>query len=276
MPRKSKETHTSTIIQQQSVRQMFSRITGVYDFMNRFLSFGRDRSWRGNLVRRLDGDLWEVLDLCAGTGDLALECRRAGKGRLLVAADFCPEMLRVAKRKAGTLAKLEADESARPPIHFQLRALHLTTADALRLPFSAGAFDAVIIGFGIRNLSDLDRGLQEIGRVLRPAGQLAVLDFFGDAPGAPSEVSPRIRPEDSPAACGPSRPVRWYLECILPTLGRLFGRDAAAYSYLSSSRKRFVSAGEFARILADHGYEEIAIERQTLGVAHIVGGRRPL
>ena len=101
----------------RQVRSMFARISGVYDFMNHFLSLNRDRAWRRDVVGRLDADAWEVLDLCAGTGDLALEAVRQGRGRAWIAADFCPEML------AGSRGKRGADQ------------LRLAAADAMALPF---------------------------------------------------------------------------------------------------------------------------------------------
>jgi demethylmenaquinone methyltransferase/2-methoxy-6-polyprenyl-1,4-benzoquinol methylase len=229
-----------------NVRAMFARISGVYDTMNHALSLNLDRRWRRNLLRHLDRDVWEVLDLCAGTGDLGLACLDAGKGRLVVAADFCQEMLRAAAHKMNG------------------RALCPAAADALQLPFRDAVFDAVIVGFGVRNYVDLGRGLQEITRVLRPAGQLLVLDFFGDDHRA---SGPRR---------GPAPPLRRLLGLALPLAGRLWGRDGPAYAYLARSMAGFLSVAGFAAMLSQAGYLEIFVERQTLGIAHVIGGRRPL
>ena len=228
------------------VRAMFARIAGVYDFMNHALSLNRDRAWRRSLVERLDVDAWEVLDLCAGTCDLALACAAAGRGRELFAADFAPAMLRAGAAKPGA------------------GGLALAAADALALPFADGSFDAVLVGFGVRNLADVRAGVAEAARVLRPGGQLLVLEFFRADPAAAGEER------------GAPRPVRWALDRLLPLLGRFLGRDGPAYAYLSGSMAAFLSPGEFVRLLADAGFEESFVARRTLGIAHLVGARRPV
>lgn len=227
----------------REVRSMFARISGVYDFMNHFLSLNRDKAWRKNVARRVDSDAWEVLDLCAGTGDLALTIRKAGKGRQWIAADFCPEML------LGSRGKAAADE------------LQLAAADALNLPFGDRKVDAVTVGFGVRNFADVRRGLSEIKRVLRPGGQLFVLEFFRDDPDAQGDDR------------GVRGPLRFGLNTVVPALGKVVGRDSSAYQYLPSSMGEFLTAREFAALLEEFGFEEVFVERQTFGIAHIVGGR---
>lgn len=229
----------------REVRSMFARISGVYDFMNHLLSFNRDRAWRRNLVARLEADVWEVLDLCAGTGDLALAARKGGKGRAWIAADFCPEML------AGSRGKPGAQD------------LSLTAADALNLPFAEHCVDAVTVGFGVRNFADVRRGLEQITTTLRPGGQLLVLEFFRDDPGAGGEGR------------GVPSVLRWGLNTLIPLLGRLVGRDGAAYNYLPGSMGEFLTTTEFAALLEEYGYRDVFVERQTFGIAHIVGGRLP-
>ncbi len=229
----------------REVRSMFARISGVYDFMNHFLSLNRDKAWRRNVVARLDRDTWEVLDLCAGTGDLALACVAGDRGRTWLAADFCPEMLTGAKGKAGA------------------EQLQLSAADAMNLPFAENSVDAVTVGFGVRNFADVRRGLREITRVLRPGGQLLVLEFY----------------RDDQAATGEGRGVpgliRFGLNTIIPLLGKLVGRDSAAYSYLPDSMGEFLTPDEFAALLTEFGFSAVFVERQTFGIAHIVGGRTP-
>ncbi len=229
----------------REVRTMFARISGVYDFMNHLLSLNRDKAWRKNVVARLDQDTWEVLDLCAGTGDLALACVAGEKGRTWIAADFCYEMLLGAHGKQG------ADQ------------LQLSAADAMNLPFTENSVDAVTVGFGVRNFADVRRGLQEITRVLRPGGQLMVLEFY----------------RDNPTAGGDGRGVpgliRFGLNTIIPLLGKLVGRDSAAYSYLPNSMGEFLTPDEFAALLEEFEFTEVFVERQTFGIAHIVGGRTP-
>ena len=222
---------------------MFARISGVYDFMNHLLSLNRDKAWRRNVVARLDADAWEILDLCAGTCDLALEAVRAGRGRTWIAADFCPEMLE------GSRGKKRAGE------------LQLSAADAMNLPFGENTVDAVTVGFGVRNFADVKRGLGEISRVLRPGGQLMVLEFYRDDPDGAGE------------ARGVPGIIRFGLNTVIPALGRLVGRDGAAYKYLPSSMGEFLTPDEFAALLREFGFEDVFIERQTFGIAHIVGGR---
>lgn len=227
----------------REVQSMFARISGVYDFMNHLMSFNRDKAWRKNVVARLDQDTWEVLDLCAGTGDLALTAVAAGKGRAWIAADFCPEMLH------GAHGKPNAEH------------LSLSAADAMNLPFAENSVDAVTVGFGVRNFADVPRGLQEIKRVLRPGGQLMVLEFYRDDCQGEGEAK------------GVPGIIRFGLNTVIPLLGRIVGRDSAAYSYLPNSMGEFLTPVEFSKLLQDVGFFETAIERQTFGIAHIVGGR---
>lgn len=233
----------------RSVRAMFARISGVYDFMNHLLSLNRDRQWRRNLAAHVDPGCNVGLDLCAGTGDLALACIRANPVDPVdqtghwVAADFCPEML------AAGQGKRSADR------------LFPSAADAMQLPFCRAGFDAVTVGFGVRNFADVRRGLTEIVRVLKPGGQVLVLDFFRYDPGAAG------------SARGPASWVRSGLNGVVPLMGKLIGGDGSAYGYLPSSMQEFLSPGEFAELLGEYGFEAVFIERQTLGIAHIVGGR---
>jgi len=227
----------------REVRSMFARISGVYDFMNHFLSLNRDKAWRKRVAVRIDADAWEILDLCAGTGDLALTCRAAGRGRTWIAADFCPEMLEGSAGKNGA------------------RDLQLAAADAMNLPFADRKVDAVTIGFGVRNFADVRRGLAEIKRVLRPGGQLLVLEFFRDDPTAHGDDR------------GVRGPLRFGLNTVVPAMGKVVGRDGSAYRYLPSSMGEFLTAREFAGLLEEFGFTDTFVERQTFGIAHIVGGR---
>jgi demethylmenaquinone methyltransferase/2-methoxy-6-polyprenyl-1,4-benzoquinol methylase len=228
----------------REVRSMFARISGVYDFVNHLLSFNRDKAWRKNVVARLDHDVWEVLDLCAGTGDLALAAVKGGKGRVWIAADFCPEML------VGSRGKDGAEH------------LQLSAADAMNLPFADNKVDAVTVGFGVRNFADVRRGVAEISRVLRPGGQLVVLEFYRDDPPAIGEGR------------GVPGLIRFGLNRVIPLIGKIVGRDGAAYRYLPSSMGEFLTPDEFGGLLVELGFEDVFIERQTFGIAHIVGGRK--
>lgn len=229
----------------RAVRSMFARISGVYDLMNHLLSLNRDRQWRRHVVACLDADANEVLDLCAGTGDLALTGVQKGRGRAWIAADFCPEMLQGVHGKKGS------------------DALMLSAADAMNLPLAKACVDAVTVGFGVRNFADIRQGVAEMARVLRPGGQVLVLEFF----------------KDDRSADGPHKGVpailRFGLNTVIPWVGRVVGRDQAAYSYLPNSMDAFLTTGEFVSALEDQGFIDTFVQRQTFGIAHIVGGRLP-
>lgn len=197
------------------VRDMFDRITPVYDLMNRVMTLGLDRRWRrlaaAAAVR--PGDC--VLDACCGTGDLALADLAAGGA--VTGLDFSPRMLERARAKSA--------------------AVEWVRGDALALPFADGAFDAATIGFGVRNLSDLERGLCELRRVLRPGGRLACLEI--------------TRPT------GALRPFfRVWFEGVVPLLGRLIP-GGEAYAYLPASVRRFPGPEELAAICARAGFSQI-------------------
>ncbi|MFH1843833.1 MAG: ubiquinone/menaquinone biosynthesis methyltransferase [bacterium] len=244
----------------RAVRTMFARIVPVYDFMNHFLSLNRDRAWRRDLVRCIDTNATSVLDLCTGSGDLALDCAEAGKGRLILATDFCPEMLLLASRKIGRLSLDNGEAMADSPDRPASR-IKLSAADVLDLPFPAAVFDAVTVGFGVRNLADIRRGLREVLRVLRPGGQLLILDFF--------RADPNARENHR----GPPGGVRWLLHTVLPFFGRLAGRNSAAYAYLCDSMDEFLTPTQLTEVMREVGFVDIFVRRQTLGIAHLIGGR---
>lgn len=227
-------------VHDRQIRDMFAGIAGVYDRMNGLLSLGLDTRWRRQVAAAIDPGAVDVLDACSGTGELLLAARRMGRGQRHVASDFCEPMLRAGIRDNGL------GETATGVI----------TADTQRLPFADSSFDAVLVGFGLRNLGELDLGLREIHRVLRPGGQLLTLEFF--------RVS---RP-------WMEAPVSVYLSRVVPLLGRMVGGDGRAYSYLPESMGRFVTVSEFCERLQNAGFDpEIRVEAQTLGIAHLVRAR---
>lgn len=227
----------------RAVRGMFARISGVYDLMNHLLSLNLDRRWRRRVAARLDPGADLLLDLCAGTGDLGLACVASGRAQRVVAVDFVPEML------GGIAGKQHA--SAVGPV----------AGDGLRLPVRDASVDAVVAGFGVRNLADPVAGVAEVRRVLRPGGQFLVLEFFRADAGAQGPDR------------GPISPVRWALNTAIPAVGRLVARDHDAYRYLPGSMDRFLSVREYRQALQDGGFVEVFAERMTLGIAHLVGGR---
>ncbi len=222
------------------VRDMFSSIAPTYDRLNHLLSFNIDKGWRRRAIDRLE---WErapggtYLDLCAGTFDLAAElARRKGFGGRVVGADFALPMLVLGRHKAPRL----------DPV----------AADALWLPFPARHFEGGTVGFGVRNLADVDAGIAEAARVLKPGSRLVVLEF-------------------STPKTWPIRPLyRFYFQRVLPFIGRLISKHKTAYSYLPDSVDTFVEPDEFERLMRDRGFRDVASERLTLGIARLYWGTR--
>jgi demethylmenaquinone methyltransferase/2-methoxy-6-polyprenyl-1,4-benzoquinol methylase len=208
----------------EQVRGMFDRIAGVYDLMNSAMTAGLHHEWRQRAVERAEvGTGSDALDVCCGTGDLALELRRQiGPDGRVVGCDFSEPMLELARRKSG-------DESL--PVEFGW-------ADALDLPYGDASFDAVTIGFGARNLADLERGISEMTRVLRPGGRLVILEI--------------TRPQRQPLAGFYSL---WF-DRLVPVLGTLAG-DPDAYSYLPDSVRTFPEPERLAAMLDAAGLGRI-------------------
>jgi demethylmenaquinone methyltransferase/2-methoxy-6-polyprenyl-1,4-benzoquinol methylase len=224
------------------VRGMFDRIAGVYDLMNSAMTAGLHHEWRRRAVERAEvGPGSDALDVCCGTGDLALELRRRiGPDGRVVGCDFSEPMLELARRKSG-------DEGL--PVEFGW-------ADALDLPYGDGSFDAVTIGFGARNLADLDRGLSEMARVLRPGGRLVILEI--------------TRPQRPPLASFYSL---WF-DRIVPVIGTLAG-DPDAYNYLPNSVRSFPEPRELAAKIDAAGLAEIRWLLLAGGIIAIHSATKP-
>ena len=207
------------------VRSMFDRIAGVYDLMNTAMTAGMHHRWRERAA-----DLTELapggaaLDVCCGTGDLALElASRVGAEGTVVGCDFSERMLDLARGKAS-----RRDASN---VRFEW-------ADALDLPYPDGSFDAATVGFGARNLADLDRGLRELARVVRPGGRLVILEI--------------TQPRRPPLSAFYSL---WF-DRIVPLLGTVAG-DRSAYTYLPESVRRFPSPQGLAERMAAAGFPQV-------------------
>jgi len=226
----------------RKVRELFTQIAPRYDLLNHLLSLQLDRLWRARVARRLRPILARpdalALDLCCGTGDLALSLARAGKARV-IGADFAHPMLVRAKKKSAVARTTSASSS--------LGAMRFFEADALRLPFVDGSFDLVTTAFGFRNLANYEAGLREIRRVLKPAGTLAILEFTEPPAGFLGDL------------------YRWYFRRILPRIGGLLSGDRTAYTYLPVSVSRFFGPAELASLVKSVGYAEVDYRVWTFG-----------
>lgn len=224
---------------------MFDAIARRYDFLNHFLSAGIDRRWRRQAVRslRLTGSE-RVLDLCTGTGDLAIAVRTATPGAArIVGVDFAGAMLDVGLEKLRRRGLADR--------------IHLVRGDATRVPLSDGSSDAATVAFGIRNVEDPAAACREMHRVLVPGGRLAILEF-----GVPS--SPVFRAL-----------YMFYFKHVLPRLGRLISRHDAAYDYLPASVGAFATPAEFARLLRGAGFADVSVQPLTLGAVVLYNARKP-
>ena len=208
-------TYESGHLAPNDVRGLFDRIAPVYDAMNRVMTAGLDRAWRRLTVEAVVQPGDRVLDACCGTGDLALAAER--EGGIVTGLDFSPGMLQRARRKSDTVTWIEGD--------------------LLALPFEDGTFDSATVGFGVRNVDDLEAGLRELRRVLRPGGRLAILEI----------TTPRgaLRPFFS----------LWF-DRIVPLLGKVLP-GGKAYTYLPASVRRFPEAEDLLALLERSGFERV-------------------
>ena len=235
--------------EKRDIGSLFDRIAGRYDFLNHLLSLNIDKYWRRRAIRCLNHETKEdaarptcILDVAIGTGDLAIEIMRQQKADEVVGIDLSEQMMRIGQQKVDKAGLNER--------------IRFLKASALDMPFDAGCFDAVTCAYGARNFSDLDAGLREMQRVLRPGGQLMILEF--------SYPSNRL--------------IAWaydlYFTHILPTIGRLISGDKTAYSYLNRSVKAFVDAPEMCRHLANAGFQSIESIPLTYGITTIYTARK--
>ncbi len=206
-------THESGTLQPEGVRTMFDRIAPVYDVMNHVMTVGLDRRWRRLTAKAVVQPGARVLDACCGTGDLSIADER--EGGLVTGLDFSAEMLVRARRKSDTIEWVQGD--------------------MLALPYADGIFDAATVGFGVRNVADLQAGLLELRRVLRPGGRLAILEITQPT--------------------GPLKPffALWF-DRVVPLLGRVLP-GGNAYTYLPASVRRFPGAVALADMINAAGFE---------------------
>ena len=228
----------------EAVRAMFAEIAPSYDRLNHLLSINIDKVWRRFAVKKLRNVLDRpnaiALDLCCGTGDLTLELERYAR---VIGCDFCHPMLVIGNEKIAAQAAHKAA---------------LAEGDALHLPFADASFDAVTVAFGLRNLEDIEGGLAEIFRVLKPGGRAAILEF------------------SRPIIPGFRQLFEFYFHNILPRIGGLLSGSKGAYAYLPKSVRNFPDQKRLAAMMHSVGYANVSYHNLSGGIAALHLGERAL
>ena len=221
--------------QKQQIGQLFDRIAGTYDGLNHGLSLNIDRLWRRKTVRLMQ-PAQHVLDVAIGTADLTIEMLRRGKAEQVTGIDLSDQMMAIGQKKTDK---------------YQMSNVRFIHANAQQMPFENDSFDAVTCAFGCRNFQDLDEGLREMYRVLKPGGQVTILEFS-----YPSNRLVRALYDI-------------YLTRVLPWIGRVVSRDKTAYTYLNRSVKSFCWGEIFAQHLREAGFQQAQWTTLTFGIATI-------
>ncbi len=226
----------------EQVAEMFDNISKRYDFLNHLLSLGIDKGWRKKVVRLVKAaNAKLVLDVATGTADLAIALSKGIPAATIKGADISAGMLEIGKQKVakGGYTKVE-----------------LVLGDGENLPFADATFDAVTVAFGVRNFENLEKGLVDIKRVLKPGGLLVVLEFSQPEKGAFKHL------------------YNFYFKNILPGIGKLVSKDARAYTYLPESVQAFPYGKEFLHIMERCGFIQCAAQTVTFGIASIYYGQK--
>jgi demethylmenaquinone methyltransferase / 2-methoxy-6-polyprenyl-1,4-benzoquinol methylase len=225
-------SHETGTLPAEGVRSMFDRIAPVYDLMNRVMTAGLDQRWRRLTVAAVVSPGDSVLDACCGTGDLAIAARRAGAGEV-TGLDFSEPMLGRARQKEA--------------------AVEWIRGDLLELPFEAASFDAATVGFGVRNVADLERGLAELRRVLRPGGRVGILEIT--RPRGPLKLFYRL----------------WF-DVLIPLAGKILP-GGKAYTYLPASVRRFPGPEELAVLMRQQGFDRVEFRLLAGGIVALHTGQ---
>ncbi|MEK6511444.1 bifunctional demethylmenaquinone methyltransferase/2-methoxy-6-polyprenyl-1,4-benzoquinol methylase UbiE [Myroides odoratimimus] len=227
----------SELGKKQQVEQMFDTISGNYDNLNRMITFGTDQGWRRKVLKLVSEQKPNtILDIATGTGDLAILLSKT-KATKIIGLDLSAGMLEVGKQK---IKALNLDNR-----------IEMVQGDSENLPFADNTFDAITVGFGIRNFEDLEKGLSEILRVLKPGGIFVILE---------TSV-----PTKFPFKQG----YFFYTQNVMPFMGKLFSKDQKAYKYLSDSAKNFPFGEALNNILRKVGFKDVKHLPQTMGIATI-------
>lgn len=228
----------------EQVSKMFNRIAPYYDFLNRLLSLGIDTIWRKKAIRQLEADNPQViLDVATGTADVAIQMAKQLEPQKIVGVDIAKEMLDIGRSK---IEKYGLD-----------KLIELQQGDSENLPFETDSFDAITVAFGVRNFEQLETGLAEMLRVLRPGGKLVVLEFS----------KPTIFPF--------KQLFNLYFKHILPFIGKLTSKDPRAYRYLYESVQAFPDGDNFLNLLHKTGYKANKCIPLTLGICSIYVAVKP-
>lgn len=217
----------------EQVREMFNNIAHRYDFLNRIMSLGIDRTWRTKAVNYIgEGKPELILDLATGTGDFAIEALRL-QPKQIIGLDLSEEMMQIGRKKAK-------EHNAECILTFQ-------QGDSENMPFADNTFDAITVGFGVRNFENLEKGLSEMLRVLKPNGRVAILEA--------------ARPMQFPFR----QIFDLYYKYAMPLFGKLFSKDARAYSYLPESIHAFPEGVKFVEMLTKTGFKNTAWKPLAFG-----------
>ena len=226
----------------EKVAAMFDSIASRYDLLNHVLSGGTDRRWRKKVINMLVAQSpKKILDIATGTGDLAIEAVRLNPEKI-VGIDISDGMLAIGREK---IRKLNLD-----------RLITLQYADSTALPFENDSFDAVTVAFGVRNFDNLEKGLREMLRVVKPGGQVIILEF------------------SQPVKFPVKQLYGFYSRKILPVIGQLLSKQKAAYEYLPESVEAFPHGKAFLEIMSSIGYRDNKVTPLTFGIASIYAGRK--
>ena len=237
LPYKDKDTS-----KKEQIAAMFNSISGKYDFLNHFLSLGIDILWRKRAVRLLKKHQPKlILDIATGTGDFAIEALSLNPEKI-IGVDISEGMLSVGREK---LIKKNLTDK-----------IELISGDSEFLPFKDNFFDAVIVSFGVRNFENLEKGLSDMLRVLKPGGKVVILEFS--------------KPKSFPF----KQIYQFYFQWILPKIGKLISKNHAAYTYLPDSVKAFPDGDDFLNILNKIGFQKNQCTPLTLGISSIYSGSK--
>lgn len=227
----------------EQVATMFNDIAGKYDFLNRFLSAGTDIGWRKKALKQLESiDAKKLLDVATGTADVAIMAAKQFKLTKIIGIDISDGMLDVGRQKI-VKANLQST-------------IELLNGDSEAINFPDNTFDAVTVAFGVRNFEDLEKGLSEIKRVLKPTGKLVVLEF------------------SKPILPGVKTMYNLYMKIITPTLGKMISKNKVAYAYLDESIQKFPEGKNFITILNNMGYTNTYSKKLSLGICSIYCGTK--